>query len=368
MRSLDSTTQRALESGNPVVHGNRATFIWEGDSAPQLISDLTGWENQPRHFKRVSSTLKPASDQTIWSCSLSVPRDAYIEYAFYDPISQEKFLDPLNSHTVSNGVGSRNNFFYMPETMPSPFSMRRAEVRSGTLTRHHVDAGFLQDDGERDIYLYKPPSSKPVPLLVVYDGYDYLHRARLATIVDNLIADRRVRPIALAFLQNGRSRRNVEYLCSDATVHWLDREVLPLAREHLRLINIEEHPGTYGVLGASAGGLMSMYTGFRMPEIFGKVICQSGVFGLDGRDFAVVDLVRYGHARDLKIWMDIGTLDELLEDNRRMIALLNEKQYNVTYREFATGHNYTAWRDNLWRALEAMFPLTSRSRTDAGTL
>jgi len=363
MRGLDSTTQQALESGNPVVHGNRATFIWEGDSAPQLISDLDGWEERPRQFKRISSTLKPASSpsgKTIWSCSLTVPRDAYIEYAFYDPISQEKFLDPLNGHTVSNGMGSRNNFFYMPETMPSPFSMRRAEVRSGTLTRHHVSTDFLQDDGERDIYLYKPPSSKPVPLIIVYDGYDYLHRARLATIIDNLIANRRIRPIALAFLQNGKRRRNVEYMCSDATIHWLDREILPLAREHLRLINIEEHPGAYGALGASAGGLMSMYTGFRMPEAFGKVICQSGVFGLDGRDFAVVDLVRYGHARDLKIWMDVGTLDELLEDNRRMVALLNEKQYNVTYREFTAAHNYTAWRNDVWRGLEAMFPYNSR--------
>lgn len=360
MRSLDSTTQRAFEAGNPVVHGNRATFIWEGDSAPQLISDTTEWENRPRHFKRLSSALRPSSDETIWSCSLTLPRDAYVEYAFYDPISQEKFLDPWNARSVSNGMGSRNNFFYMPETMPSPFSMRRAEVRSGTLTRHHISTDFLQDDGERDIYLYKPPASKRVPLVIVYDGYDYLHRARLATIVDNLIADRRIRPVALAFLQNGKTRRNVEYMCSDATIHWLDREILPLAREHLRLIDIQEHPGEYGVLGASAGGLMSMYTGFRMPEIFGKVICQSGVFGLDGRDFAVVDLARHGQAGDLKIWMDVGTLDELLEDNRRMVALLNEKQYGVTYREFAAAHNYTAWRNDVWRGLEALFPYHSR--------
>ena len=362
MRALDSTTQRALESGNPVVHGNRATFIWEGESAPQLISDLSEWDatRKLKQFKRVPSKLESASDQTIWSCSLTLPRDAYIEYAFYNPISQEKFLDPLNGHTVSNGMGSRNNFFYMPETMPSPFSMRRADVRGGKLTRHHVSADFLQDDEERDVYLYKPPTSKPVPLVIVYDGYDYLHRARLATIVDNLIAGRRIRPIALAFLQNGRSRRNVEYMCSDATIHWLDREILPLAHEHLRLLDIEEHPGAYGVLGASAGGLMSMYTGCRMPEIFGKVICQSGVFGLDGRDFAVVDLVRYGHARDLKIWIDVGTLDELLEDNRRMVALLDKRQYNITYREFTAGHNYTAWRNDVWRGLEASFPITSR--------
>lgn len=358
MRNLDSTTQRAFESGNPVVHGNRATLIWEGESAPQLISDVSDWESHPKQFKRVSKSLEPASDQTIWSCSLTLPRDAYLEYAFYDPISQEKFLDPLNPRTVSNGMGSRNNFFYMPETMASPFSMRRAEVRGGGLTRHRVDTDFLQDDGERDVYLYKPPTNKPVPLVVVYDGQDYLNRAKLTTIVDNLIADRRIRPIALAFLQNGRSRRNVEYMCSDATIHWLDREILPLARRHLRLIDIDEHPGEYGVMGASAGGLMSMYTGIRMPEIFGNVLCQSGVFGLDGRDFAVVDLVRYSHARDLKIWMDVGTLDELLEDNRRMVTLLDKRQYNVTYREFSAGHNYTAWRDDVWRGLEALFPLS----------
>jgi enterochelin esterase-like enzyme len=355
MTPSELTIRRARESGNPVIHGNKATFIWEGESAPHLISDVQDWdvERKPKLFKRTG-------DHEVWSSSLTIPRDAYVEYAFYDPFTQEKILDPLNGQTVSNGMGSRNNFFYMPETMPSPFSMRRADIRTGTIMRHRVDAGFLQDDGERDVYLYKPPAGGAVPLLVVYDGYDYLHRARLAAIVDNLIADKRIRPIAIAFLQNGRSRRSVEYLCSDATIHWVDREVLPLAREHLRLINIEDHPGAYGVLGASAGGLMSFYTGLRMPEIFGKVLCQSAVFSIDGRDFAAVDLVRYGQGRDLQIWMDVGTLDELLEDNRRMIALLDKRQYNVTYREFSAGHNYTAWRNDIWRGLEAMFPYTSR--------
>jgi enterochelin esterase family protein len=257
-------------------------------------------------------------------------------------------------------VGSRNNYFYMPETMPSPFSMRRADIRPGTITRHRVDADFLQDDSERDVYLYKPPVSGAVPLLIVYDGYDYLRRARLATIVDNLIAEKRIRPIAIAFLQNGRSRRTVEYFCSDATISWVDREVLPLARAHLRLLHLDEYPGSYGVLGASAGGLMSFYTGLRMSEIFGKVLCQSAVFSINGRDSTVVDLVRYGQGRDLQVWMDVGTLDDLLEDNRRMVALLDRRQYDVIYREFSAGHNYTAWRNDIWRGLEAMFPFSSR--------
>jgi enterochelin esterase family protein len=336
-------------------------FFWEGDRAPLLISDSTGWDERPKPFKRLNpAALKEVASQPVWSCSLTVPRDAYVEYAFLDPDTQEQFLDPLNKHSINNGVGNRNNFFYMPETMASPFSMRRATVRTGTLTRHRVDTWLMHDDGERDVYLYAPPTRGPVPLLVVYDGPDYLHRGGLVTIVENLVAEKRMRPIAMAFLQNGRARRNVEYICSDATISWLDREVLPLARQQLRLVNLKERPGAFGVLGASAGGIMAMYTGLRMPDIFGRVLCQSGVFALDGRDFAAVDLVRYQHAHDLKIWMDVGILEDLLEDNRRMSRLLQEKEYNFTYREFSGGHNYTAWRDDIWRGLEKMFPYGSR--------
>jgi enterochelin esterase family protein len=43
-----------------------------------------------------------------------------------------------------------------------------------------------------------------------------------------------------------------------------------------------------------------------------------------------------------------------------MIALLDKRQYDVVYREFSAGHNYTAWRDDVWRGLEAMFPFSSR--------
>src|SRR5512139_3470470 len=356
MISAVSLLRRAQEEGTPVIQDDRVTFIWEGETAPLLISDSTGWDERPKAFKRLSLPPKHAPEQPVWSASMTVPRDAYVEYAFLDPDSQEHILDPYNQHSTSNGMGDRNNFFYMPESMPSPFSLHRADVRAGTLTRHRVDTWLMQDDGERDVYLYAPPAKGPYPLLVVYDGPDYLHRGRLTTIVENLIADRRIRPIAMAFLQNARSRRNVEYICSDATISWLDKEVLPLARKHLRLVNIKDRSGSYGVLGASAGGIMAMYTGLRMPEIFGKVLSQSGVFSLEGRDFAAVDLVRYRHAHDLRIWMDCGILDDLLEDNRRMSRLLQEQEYDVTYREFSGGHNYTAWRDDLWRGLEALFP------------
>jgi len=357
MTASNSKILRAKESGNPLIDGNEVTFFWEGKTVPTLVGDFNHWDSSATPFKRLSPRLQPASTKSVWYCTLSLPRDAYVEYAFHDPVSQKNFTDPLNKKSISNGVGGRNNFFYMSETMPSPFAMRRADVSGGVLTSHSVETKWLRDDYEREIYLYRPSVKESVPLLVVYDGQDYLQRGKLAVIVDNLIADKRIQPIALAFLPSVSRWRNVEYACSDGTLLWLDQIILPLASEKLNLLDIKKHPGAYGVLGASLGGTMSFYTGLRMPDVFGNVLSQSGAFMIESRDFAVVDLVKHQHARDINIWMDIGQLDVLLEDNQNMYALLQEKNYNVTYREFSGGHNFTAWRDDVWRGLEVMFPI-----------
>ena len=349
---------RLQTEGNPLIDGQCATFYWMGDSAPHLIDDLHEWDDQPQPL-----ALVPGSHKQLWSISLSLPRDAYVEYIFFDPLTKQRHTDPFNPRHVSNGFGVYNHFFYMPKGEPTPLAQSRADVKRGTLTRHMADTLFLVDNSLREVHFYRPPVKRPVPLLVVYDGTDYLRRASLATLVDNLIAQKRIRPIAMAFLQNGKSHRSVEYACSDAVITWLDQVILPMAREHLNLLDLKHNPGAYGVLGASFGGLMSMYTGLRMPEIFGKVFSQAAIFEYEGRDFAAVDLIRAGQGHDrLKIWMDVGRFDSLLNDNRRMQPLLRKHGYDVTYREFSGGHNYTAWRDDLWRGLETLFP-AERSRS-----
>jgi enterochelin esterase-like enzyme len=156
-----------------------------------------------------------------------------------------------------------------------------------------VETKWLRDDYEREIFLYRPQVKEAVPLLAVYDGQDYLNRGRLAVIVDNLIAEGRMRPIAMAFLPNGGRWRDLEYSCSDGTLLWLDEVILPLAMEKLNLLDIKKQPGAYGVLGASLSATMSMYTGLRMPDVFGKVLSQAGAFTYPSRDFAVVDLARH---------------------------------------------------------------------------
>lgn len=337
----------ALRTGNPVIQGNLACFVWKGRNAPRLIDDLHLWGEHPQKLQRIGKDL--------WVFSIELENDAYLEYSFIDPRKKTHLKDPLNTNTVPSGTGQTNHFFYMPGGSPTPDAVKRKGVTCGRVTHHTVETWMLQDGGKRKVHLYHPPLEGPVPLLVVYDGADYLKRSRLNVIVDNLIHENRIRPLAIAFLHNGDDRRGVEYACSDATLKWLDHVVLPLAHRQINLVDIEKQPGAHGVLGASFGGLMALYTGLRMPEIFGRVISQSGVFESEGRDFAAVDLIRCKQSRQIDIWMDVGRFDGLLEDNRRLQPILQGNGYNVTYHEFTGGHNYTCWQNELPRALEALY-------------
>ena len=339
--------EKAKESGNPVIDGNQVTFVWQGKTAPSLVDDLHGWEEYPQKMTRI--------EKDLWVYSMQLPVDAYLEYCFYEPRAKQRVTDPLNGKTVYNGLGNYNHFFSMPEYVPTNLDAPRKQAPRGKVTHYLVDTWMLADNGQRDVSLYRPPVKEPVPLLIVYDGADYLERAKLNVIVDNLIHEKRIQPIAMAFLQNGGDHRGVEYACSDATIMWLDNIILPLAHRHLNLLDIKTQRGAYGVMGASFGGLMSVYTGLRMPEIFGKVISQSGVFESEGRDFAAVDLIRARQSREIKLWMDVGRFDSLLDDNRRLQPILQESGYDVTYREFSGGHNYTCWQTEAGIALEKMF-------------
>ncbi|MGE5139708.1 MAG: alpha/beta hydrolase, partial [Rudaea sp.] len=290
----------------------------------------------------------------LWVYQAEFSEDAYVEYSLIR--GGAGVPDPLNRRRVPNGLGGRNQFFYMPKATPTPLAQHGRNVRRGTITRHLIHLDQRRGGGCRAVHLYRPPSVERVPLLVVFDGSDYMKYARLAVIVDNLIAESRIRPLAMAFVDNAGPTRMIEYGAGETLPLLLLNELLPLARGELDLLDVEAEPGAFGLLGASMGGLASLYTALRLPHIFGRVLAQSGAFTLFGWDTVVYDLVRDGPVRPLRIWMDCGGLEQLVETNRRMHALLQAKGYDVCYREYSGGHHWTAWRDDVWRGLEALFP------------
>jgi enterochelin esterase family protein len=345
---MSEMLDRARNSGTPLIDGSEVTFVWHGRRAPQLVADFTDWEQSPRQLTQAG--------ENVWVHHEQLPGEVYIEYAYLDLESGQRVPDRFNPRSIPNGQGEDNHFFYMPEALPSPLTRRARGITKGKIIRHQVPTDQMAVGKERRVYLYQPGAKGPYPLLVVLDGNDYLGRGKLPQILDNLIAQGRIEPLALAMVAQSAQAREVEYLCSEATIGFIYERVLPLANRKLNLIDHDKHPGGHGIMGASLGGLMAMYAGLRLPEIFGRVLSQSGVFRFDDHDSVVMELVRHLPPQPLKVWMDVGKFEYLLSENQRLRDLLVRRGYQIKYREYLGGHNYTSWRNDLWRGLEFLFP------------
>lgn len=340
---------RIEEEGTPLIDHDQVTFVWRGLHSPELRGDITGWQHgEPLTLEHIATGF--------WIYQTHLPMDAYIEYAYTK--GEERYPDPYNIHKVPDGFGEYNHSFSMPLAEHTDLVHRKRDVPAGRISRHQVETQQMVAGRKRRVFLYQPQVEQPCPLVVVWDGNDYLRRARLAVILDNLIAQRRVQPVALAMVAHGGPLRGIEYACSESTLWFLDQVILPLAHEHLNLVDIGKSPGSFGVVGASLGGLMALFTALRRPDVFGKVLSQSGAFGFHNYENIVFDLVRYLPVTPMSIWMDVGTFDlpPLPTPNQRMAALLNSRGYRVVYREYSGGHNYTSWQDEVWRGLENLYP------------
>jgi enterochelin esterase-like enzyme len=327
---------RAQREGTPLIDGEIATFLWRGTDVPQLTGDFNRWGREHVPFEEGAAGL--------WCAHLTLPLDGYFEYSYRSDVTRQ--LDPLNPR-VSEDMGDPTNYFAMPAWQEPSLIAVAPDVPRGT-TSQHVMAG------NRVVRLYRPPASGRSPLVVVLDGAYFFHSARITEVVDNLIHQQRIRPIALAMISQTAEGRLAEYDCSEATLSFLVDDLLPLAGEHL---DLTDAPGAHGVLGTCLAGAMALYAGLRRSDVFGHVLCQAGPFHdqAERRWRTLLDLICQAEVKPLKIWMDCGIYDHVISANREMSAALRSRGYDIDYREFHGGHNHTSWRGDYWRGIEALY-------------
>ncbi len=341
-----SYLERARQEGNPLIEGTQVTLVWEGARPPVLRGDFTNWYHQP------PAEMKPAGPN-CWIYQADLAPAAYVEYVFF--IGDQRFLDPFNKNLSSNGLGKYNNYFYMPGSGITPYAHRDPKIPHGEITRQVIEGGKLIAGGRRPVYFYRPPVNQAVPLLVVWDGYDYLRRVRLPVILDNLIAAQLIQPLAAVMIHHGGTARIPEYSCSSATMEFLDACVLPEARRRLLL---NEETAFNGVLGASMGGLMALYAALSKPTYFGRVYSQSGSFAYGDNEKVIFPLAEQAALQPTKIFLESGLFEfeGLIEANRRMHRLLAGRGFETKYLEYPAGHSYPAWRDRVANGLQWLYP------------
>jgi enterochelin esterase family protein len=203
-------------------------------------------------------------------------------------------------------------------------------------------------------------------LLVIFDGFAYLRVIPTPTILDNLIAAGKLPPFVALLVDN--VDRDRELPCYAPFTDFLVKELLPWARARYP---ITSDPAETVVAGSSYGGLAAAYAGLSYPEVFGRVLSQSGAFWwrpetahLPGdtpmpHEWLIQRFVE-SERLPLRFYLDVGIFENGFKDpgmlvaNRHMRDVLLARGYPVTSVEYAGGHDYPWWEITLPDGLLAL--------------
>jgi enterochelin esterase family protein len=204
--------------------------------------------------------------------------------------------------------------------------------------------------GHRRVWLYTPPgASGELPVLVLFDGEHWQPRLGLAHLLDNLIADGRIPPLAAVLPDSvDGDTRWAELTCRPEFVAFLTDELLPWAASRVPLTG---DPARTVVAGQSLGGLSAAFAALSAPHRFGNVLVQSGSFWWpDGpeREWLTGRIAQVPRL-PVRFWLSFGEQEwVLLPAARRLRDTLAAVGYDdAVYREFNGGHDYLCWRTEL---------------------
>jgi glucoamylase len=325
----------------PLVDNDSVIFVYRGPAKRvEVVGDFTNWGP-------AGLVLRGTGDTKL--LKLEFPAGARLEYKLI--ADGEWLLDPLNPQQIDNGVGGFNSFFTTGTVAAPP---AEATESAGAVVGE-VQSRIL--GGTRQIAVYLPPgyreSDERYPVLYLQDGREYLRRANAAAAAERLVREKKVRPFIIVFVNP--ADRAKEYRASDAFADFMAKELVPYVDSKYR--TRPERDGR-ALLGASLGGVISVWTALRHPEVFARVGGQSTAFQIDDervvrRLSELAEAPRSAHP--FRFYFDAGLYEAIYGVNRRVQVMLAAKGYPVTYRETPSGHNYTTWRTRLPDAYTALW-------------
>lgn len=202
---------------------------------------------------------------------------------------------------------------------------------------------------------YKRDASPAYDVLFCFDGDDYINDISAPAVLDNEIAAKKIPPLVAIFIDNSVDRLG-DLANHEQFADFMATELVPWAR---RNANITTDPQHTIIAGYSAGGLGAAYVAYKHPELFGKVLSQSGAFwrGNEGASEPYEWLTRQfaeSPRKNLRFYVEVGAEEKnhavsvgpvFIEATRRFRDALLAKGYPLSYREIPGAHHEPShWR------------------------
>jgi enterochelin esterase-like enzyme len=353
----DSTRQReeiqkwfsSLRDSNqiPFIVVDSVLFLYEGEATSVTwVGDFNGWGSDGKfenHGNKIENT-------NIWFLKSSFPKDARLDYKIILN-GAEYILDPENPHQQWSGVGggSPNSELRMPLWKEDPALTPRNDIAHGTLRRDILFNSKIL--GYQVMYtIYLPSGVEGIgklPSIYVTDGYEYLlpQLGNMATILDNLIAEKKIKPIAAIFIDQrepvnrSNNKRMQELAMNKKYLDFFVKELIPYIERQYPLIT---DASQRAILGTSMGGLTSTYFAFTRPDVFGMAGIQSPAFWTKPQ---IYQLCIDSATPKMKVSMTSGLINDTSKESRKVKDILAASSCEYHYREVNEGHSWGNWRN-----------------------
>ena len=207
----------------------------------------------------------------------------------------------------------------------------------------------------RRVTVYVPKQYVPgtvAPFIVGADGPDQV----LFTILNNLIAERRVPPMIAISISNGSgdaqgSERGLEYdTMSGRYAEFVESEVLPLVEKQYN-VKLTKDPEGRATMGGSSGGSCALIMAWYHPELYHRVLTYSGTYinqqwppnpeTPHGAWGFHESFIPNSPIKPIRIWMEVGDRDlfnpNVMRDNMHDWVVANENMAKVLA---AKGYHY----------------------------
>jgi len=230
----------------------------------------------------------------------------------------------------------------------------------------------------RKMVIYTPPgyekSAQRYPVLYLLHGAgstetSWTERGRANVILDNLIADGKLKPLVVVMPFGYAFARAAGGGRGDAAENKQQREgfakdfledVMPIIDSAFRVYADRDHRA---IAGLSLGGAQSLAIGLSHPDLFSRVAAFSPAMGAandpktGGVDFDSV-LADSAHLNgQLKLlWVSCGTEDTLFDSIQGFTELLSKHKVEHIFRVTGGAHTYPVWQRNLNEVAPMLFP------------
>jgi enterochelin esterase family protein len=155
-----------------------------------------------------------------------------------------------------------------------------------------------------------------------------------------------------------------ELNCVPEFADYVIQRIVPWARH---TFTVTHDPARTVITGSSFAGLCAAFLGLRYPDVFGGVLSQTGWFrwhpdGDPEHEWLARQFIA-SPAQPVRFYLDVGILENArmsdggpsqLVANRHMRDVLRAKGYEVIYREYSGGHDYSSVQNPLFDALPLM--------------